>query len=199
MSCSPDTLHEALAHRFDPETPEPESWRALRNHLVECEDCRRRALSLDPSLLFDLPRRTAPRAAAPAADPQAMMAAVAAMRRADRVESHAARHGGHGEHAAPLRRLRRRWTRYTAAAAISAAALSYGLAGHVELPKMGPLGPTPADITADRVVGAPDDARSTIPGDVPLVERTESDAQLLYEVRETDVDMAFFAVEDFDV
>lgn len=194
MSCSPETLSTALAHRFDPEAAEPASWPALRDHLAACEDCRRRALAVDPSLLFDLPRRSAggtTAASQAAVDPQAMIAAVAAMRRADRVESRTE------EHTAPIRRLRRRWARYTAAAVVAAAALSYGVAGHVELPELSLFDPAPAGV-AQRVVGSPDEAQR-VPGDVPLVERTESDAQLLYEVRETDVDMAFFAVEDFDV
>lgn len=191
MSCSPETLAAELAHRFDPEASEPAGWADLRAHLAACEACRRQALAVDPSLLFDLPRRSKPADARPAAgpqavDPQAMIAAVTAMRRADRVEHHTGR-------SAPVRR--RRWTRWTAAAAISMAALSYGVVDRFGLPEApgGPAG------VSQQVEVTLDEGRRGAPGDVPLVERTESDVQLLYEVREADVDMAFFAVEDFDV
>lgn len=193
MSCvsphSPSDLRQALAHRFDADATEPATWPELRDHLAACEGCRRQALAVDPTLLFDLPRRR-PGAPEPVAqvDPREMISAVAAMRRAERVESRSE------ELAIPAGRG---WTRYAAAAAVSVAALSYAVGGHV-----GPMAapPAPAIETAHSAPVYGDvRGRAFAPAEVPLVERTESDAELLYEVSETDVDVAFFAIEDFDV
>jgi hypothetical protein len=69
-----------------PQGDEPAGWAAALDHMDRCEPCRRRALALDPLLVF---RRLGPSEAAETAPSEAesMKAAVAAMRRARRVES----------------------------------------------------------------------------------------------------------------
>lgn len=65
---------------------EPAGWTAALDHMDACEPCRRRALALDPLLVF---RRLEPSDAAETAPSEAesMKAAVAAMRSARRVGS----------------------------------------------------------------------------------------------------------------
>lgn len=41
-----------LAHRFDAALEAPPHWSAAESHLEECAECRRRALAIDPTLVF---------------------------------------------------------------------------------------------------------------------------------------------------
>lgn len=65
---------------------DPAGWSDALDHMDACEPCRRQALSLDPLLVF---RRLGPATAVATVPSEAdsMKAAVAAMRRARRVES----------------------------------------------------------------------------------------------------------------
>ncbi len=87
----------------------------MRAHLDTCDDCRREAVAVDPSLLFGL------RAAAPETgtgdEIEAMQQAVTTMRRAARVEGRP--EGGKSG-------LDRVWTRWAAAAILTVAGLTYG-------------------------------------------------------------------------
>lgn len=105
---------ERLAHRFDPERTEPESWPQDLDHLDRCDSCRERAVELDPSLLF---RRLAAPALDEAAETASMQRAVAALRRAERVVK------------PEPRTAVRAWTiggRWAAAALVALSALSLG-------------------------------------------------------------------------
>ena len=70
------------AHRADPRRAEPAGWELALAHLDGCGECRRTALVADPTLAF---RRLAVDDDAPAGDVEAMVEAVAAMRRASRL------------------------------------------------------------------------------------------------------------------
>lgn len=119
MSCPETTWRQALAHRFDPQVHEPEEWGSLRAHLETCDDCRREAVAVDPSLLFGL-RAAAPEAGA-GDEVAAMQQAVTTMRRAARVER-----GMEGRRSGLARLRTARWTRWAAAAILTVAALAYG-------------------------------------------------------------------------
>ena len=41
-----------LAHRFDSALETPQSWPEAMRHLAGCEQCRRRAMAIDPTLAF---------------------------------------------------------------------------------------------------------------------------------------------------
>lgn len=73
-----------LAHRFDPQAGEPEGWAEALAHLERCDPCRSEALEVDPTLLFH--RLAVPPQIDGPAESEAMRRAVAAMRRAERVE-----------------------------------------------------------------------------------------------------------------
>lgn len=85
-SCpSPPQWRELIAHRFEPERPEPEGWSEARDHLERCDACRETAVEHDPTLLFQ--RLAAPMPALEGADEvTAMRQAVTALRRAEGVE-----------------------------------------------------------------------------------------------------------------
>jgi|GEM_PF-5558287 len=108
--------NDLLAHRYEADRDQPEGWGWALAHMEQCASCRKTAVGLDPTLLFR--RLTAPAPALePAAEVAAMQQAVAAMRRADRVERTEQRsHGG-------------MWTsggRWVAAAAVALSTLSLG-------------------------------------------------------------------------
>ena len=182
MSCRthPGEMAQLLAHRFDPEAPEPAEWPEVAAHLAECADCRRRALALDPSLLFGgLGRRPAP----VAASPEEMIQAVTAMRRAERVER--AERGESPRH----------WRGWTAAAGIVLMALSFG--AFDRRPEA-----APESVAEPVVVGAADVyGRDEMSGsaleDIPLVENPGPG----FRVRETDAEggsLAFVYQTDLD-
>lgn len=133
---------ERLAHRFDPERSETETWPQDLDHLDRCDSCRERAVELDPTLLFQ--RLAAP---VPAFDEEAeaasMRRAVAALRRADRIVQ-------------PERRpAATAWTiggRWAAAALVAMSALSLG-AGVWSGSAPGPAAPVKA---AKAVTPAPE-------------------------------------------
>lgn len=113
MSC-PDWT--ALAARRD-----EDDWAAAVEHFDDCTLCRREALAADPLLIF----RRLPVAELPPAEEQAEIAgvrqAVAAMRKAERLEG---------------RRRFAGWRRWAAAAVLAGAALTAG--------RDRPAGPRPA-------------------------------------------------------
>jgi len=85
-SCpTPLQWRELIAHRFEPERPEPEGWSEARDHLERCDACRETAVEHDPTLLFQ--RLATPIPALEGADEAtAMRQAVTALRRAEGVE-----------------------------------------------------------------------------------------------------------------
>lgn len=113
---------DRLAHRFDAERTEPESWREDLAHLDGCESCRELTLELEPTLLFR--SLAAPVASLDAsAEAASMVQAVTAMRRAGRVEGLERRSG------TELRwsdLARAPWSRWAAAALVALTALSLG-------------------------------------------------------------------------
>lgn len=193
MSCPETPWDRTLAHRFDPQAPEPADWPALESHLETCADCRRRAVAVDPSLLFALHRPEAPASHdGPRDEAAAMIEAVATMRRAARVERRA-------EESRPwTRRLGgARWTRWAAAAAVAAVTLSFGALG------IGGLGDEPAAGSgaraeapaaaphlpeAPQAVGA---ARS-----VPVFEGLDRPEARVYEWMSEDSDVAVLMIVD---
>jgi len=76
---------DRLAHRFDAERVEPESWREDLAHLESCDLCRGITLELDPSLLFRSLAAPVPALDA-AAEVASMRRAVTALRRSGRIE-----------------------------------------------------------------------------------------------------------------
>lgn len=120
MTCpSAADWSDLVAHRFDPERPEPESWRETLDHLDRCEGCRRSALQADPTLLFRPLTAPAP-LGDEAEEAAAMSRAVTALRRAERVE----RRQGRGPRW--LRENAGLWGRWAAAALMVFTALSLG-------------------------------------------------------------------------
>lgn len=80
MSCP--AWEPLLAARDADPGADPPGWPSALEHLDACPTCRRRALELDPTLLF----RRLPAPAAEAVDLPAMQQAVAALVRARRIE-----------------------------------------------------------------------------------------------------------------
>lgn len=111
LSACPDwTALVALRERADAGgSPEPAAWAAALDHLDGCPRCRRQAVAADPLLVF----RRLPGAEMPGerAEAEAMVQAVAAMRTAERLESHR-RFAG--------------WRRWAAAAVLALVSLSVG-------------------------------------------------------------------------
>lgn len=113
---------DRLAHRFDAERVEPESWREDLAHLESCDVCRGITLELDPTLLFRSLAAPLPALDA-SAEVASMRRAVTALRRAERVEGL--------EHRSSTD-LRWRdlpwapWSRWAAAAVVALTALSLG-------------------------------------------------------------------------
>lgn len=186
MSCpTPGGMEALLAHRFDPEAPEPAQWPELAAHLDECAACRRRALAVDPSLLFGGPGR---REVPGAASPEEMIQAVTAMRRAERVER---------VERVESPRHRRGWA---AAAGIALMALSFGALDRSQ-PEAAPgeslrAAVEPAVAVATDVYGRDEMSGSTLE-DIPLVE----DPGPGFRVRETDAEggsLAFVYQTDLD-
>jgi len=106
-----------LAHRFARDGDEPAGYADALTHAEECADCRRRALRLDPSLLFGVVAERERRHQDSAGDADAeidrMQSAVANLRRLRRIED-------------GLPRERRAKWRWTAAAGFFFAVLSLG-------------------------------------------------------------------------
>lgn len=113
---------DRLAHRFDAERVEPESWREDLAHLESCDVCRGITLELDPSLLFRPLAAPVPAFDA-AAEAASMRQAVTALRRAERVEGLE-----HRSWTDPRWRglPRAPWSRWAAAALVTLTALSLG-------------------------------------------------------------------------
>lgn len=113
---SPGQWNGLLAHRFEADRDEPEGWNRALAHLDECASCRQVATDRDPTLLFHRLAAPAP-LLDPGAEVAAMQQAVAAMRRAERIERTEQRTRGG------------MWTsgaRWAAAAAVALATLSLG-------------------------------------------------------------------------
>ena len=87
MSC-PD-WRSLVAHRFAPDGREAADWPAARAHLEECPACRRRALALDPTLVFAGLNRLQERAQPPSLDTDEIRRSLRTMRR---TQALAARH-----------------------------------------------------------------------------------------------------------
>jgi len=152
VSC-PDWPALVAARERDPGA-DPPGWGAARIHLSACSACRRRALALDPSLVF---------LALPAPEPgegeiAAMQGAVAALVRARRLESA-------GERARPARpaRLRR--------AALAAAALA------ALVVEAGPRRPAPPPVGLLAAEGLAPGASSA-----PVVEQIERPDARVYQL-----------------
>ena len=116
-----------LAHRFDAERTEPESWREDLAHLDRCEVCRETTRELDPTLLFRSLASEGGRNPVASLDASAeaasMVQAVTALRRAERVEGLEGRRdtGGRWSDVA-----RAPWGRWAAAALVALTTLSLG-------------------------------------------------------------------------
>lgn len=113
---------DRLAHRFDAERAEPESWREDLAHLEGCDVCRGITLALDPSLLFRSLAAPVPAFDA-AAEVASMRQAVTALRRSGRIE------GLEHRSRADLRWRdlpRAPWSQWAAAAVVALTALTLG-------------------------------------------------------------------------
>ena len=193
MSCPEIVWDRALAHRFDPQASEPADWPTLESHLETCADCRRRAVAVDPSLLFSLrPPEPPASQAGPRNEAAAMIEAVATMRRTARVERHAE------ENRTWARRLgHARWTRWVAAAAVAVAALSYGALGMGGLSADDPAGgavrveaPAPSPHLPE-ILQRVEAARS-----VPVFEGLNRPEARVYEWMSEDSDVAVLMIVD---
>ena len=115
MSCP--SWNELAAHRSDPrlQDGEPAGWREALEHFDRgCPDCRRAALAADPTLVFRRLPRMEMSDAQEAAEVDAVVQAMAALRTASRIEASARRtHAGEWK-----------WKRWTAAAILIGASLS---------------------------------------------------------------------------
>jgi len=135
-----------LEHRFG-EGAEPAEWPEAAAHLESCASCRRIALDIDPSLLFQrLPEPTA----TAASEVEAMRQAVAGLRRAS----------ARGVVASPRLRfgVRRSARLISLARAAAAAALVVGLGSQVPLASRSTVAPPtvelPPAIAAEASVAA---------------------------------------------
>lgn len=121
---------ERLAHRWEMERTEPEGWREDLAHLEHCDSCREITLELDPTLLFRPLAAPTPELDA-AAEVASMQQAVAALRRAERVEGRESRS-----------RTGLPWTSWggrAAAAVVALTALSLGAGVWTDDPSSGRL------------------------------------------------------------
>lgn len=120
-----------LAHRFNAELAEPESWREDLAHLDVCGSCREITLELEPTLLFRSLAAPEPSLDA-STEAASMLQAVTALRRAERVEG-LERRSGTVLRWADLAKAP--WSRWAAAAVVALTALSLGAVTRTDDPR----------------------------------------------------------------
>jgi hypothetical protein len=169
VSC-PD-WRSLAAHRDDPRTAEPASWRQALAHLDGCAVCREEAYAAEPTLVF---RRLPALDRDAAAEVESMRQAVAVLRSGRRAEA-----GRRGAAA--------RWRRWAAAAVFALAALSLGRG--VDPENLGPVPPSSAFTSYRPATGS-----------VPVIEGLDRpDARVYQRWDGGDMSLVFIVDESLDV
>lgn len=172
MSC-PD-WKTLTAWREDPRADEPAEWQEALEHFDRgCAQCRRAAVSADPTLVF---RRLAAVSSVPALSPvqeasevEAMRRAVTAMRAASRVEAS-------GRRGRALKAWS--WKRWGVAAALAVAALSLpAMPGHQA---RAPHQPIAVALPAVMTAGSIETGTALLGDDLPTLEGVDRPGARVY-------------------
>jgi len=181
------------AHRRERHGAEPEGWREALKHLDGCAPCRAAAAAADPTLLF---RRLAKVERPPvdeAAEAEAVLQAVTAMRTADRI----GRIGRVTASARPRRAGWRAWRRHAAAAVLMVAALPLGGDDGWRM-RLG--GETMFLDSLNQEVSQPAaGAPSGVELDQPLIENLNRPEARVYEINSQDFGFVMVVDESFEV
>lgn len=179
MNCpSPEVWRALLAHRFEATGREPAELQPALAHLESCPACRRLALAIDPSLLFQSLRDAEPALAA-SADVEAMRQAVASLRRTS-------------ERRQP-RRAVGKWL-LRAAGIVGLAVLLSQVQGL--RPSAGPAEP----VTVAALASVPSAAVAAAePESLPLVEGTDHPDARVYELGGRDLAVVMIVDQSLDV